>query len=293
MDENNNILALQLVELDRESNKVVPFTQEFRVHGFDIYWDSLDPTELTFMFVNHQRTGDGISIFRHKIGTKYLQHVKTVKSPLLYAPNDVVAMSRSTFYATNDMRSTSRIMRQIEIFFGMAWGHIVYYGHEGMFTTAAAGISYPNGIARSADGNTIYVAASSEPSVNMFRPASDGTLALVGKTVFKDFVPDNVSVDTTTGQVLVSGFLNTFEMFRYNHEVLSGTSARPAAAVRRLRPLAYPRMGFAVENVLSHDGTLLPATTMATLQTKRGVQRILLGSVMADHIAICRAGSRI
>ncbi|KAJ2358754.1 hypothetical protein GGF43_000605 [Coemansia sp. RSA 2618] len=266
---------------------LVPFTQEFRVHGFDIYWDSLDPTELTFMFVNHQRTGDGISIFRHKIGTQFLQHVKTVKSPLLYAPNDVVATSRSTFYATNDMRSTSRIMRQIEIFFGMPWGHIVYYGHEGMFTTAAAGISYPNGIARSADGNSLYVAASSEPSVNKFRPASDGSLVLVGKTVFKDFVPDNVSVDAATGHVLVSGFLNTFEMFRFNHGALRGTSAQPAGAIRRLRPLPHPHRGFAVENVLTHDGLLLPSTTMATLQNKR----ILLGSVMADHIAICHAES--
>ncbi|KAJ2392730.1 hypothetical protein H4S02_000620 [Coemansia sp. RSA 2611] len=85
------------------------------------------------------------------------------------------------------------------------------------------------------------------------------------------------------------GFLNTFELFRYNHEVLGGTSARPASAIRRLRPLPYPRRGFAVENVLVDDGTLLPTTTMATLQTKGRVQRILLGSVMADHIAICRA----
>ncbi|KAJ2315362.1 hypothetical protein IWW54_000341 [Coemansia sp. RSA 2705] len=207
MDENNNLQVLRLVELDRSSNTLVPFTQEFRVHGFDIYWDSIDPTELTFMFVNHQRTGAGISIFRHRIGTKFLQFVKTVKSPLLYAPNDVVATSRSTFYATNDMRSTSRVMRKIEMLLGMPWGHVVYYGHEGMVIKAAAGISYPNGIARSADGNTIFVAASSEPSVNMYRPRLDGSLELVGKTVFRNFVPDNVSVDTATGQVLVSGKL--------------------------------------------------------------------------------------
>ncbi|KAJ2295108.1 hypothetical protein IWW55_005553, partial [Coemansia sp. RSA 2706] len=39
MDENNNLQVLRLVELDCSSNTLVPFTQEFRVHGFDIYWD--------------------------------------------------------------------------------------------------------------------------------------------------------------------------------------------------------------------------------------------------------------
>ncbi|KAJ1734415.1 hypothetical protein LPJ61_001085 [Coemansia biformis] len=282
--------VLSLVEFDHGSGSFRPFTQELRVHGFDIYWDSLEPTLLTFAVVNHQQSGSGVSIFRHRIGTKVLWHVKTVKSPLLYAPNDVVATSHNTFYATNDMRSTNSIMRKIEIFFGMPWGHIVHYNHAGVFSVAASGISYPNGIARSADGSSVYVAASSEPSVIVFRPAVDGTLEPMGKTVFRDFIPDNVSVDTATGQVLVAGFLNTFEMFRYNREVLGGTSARPAGAVRRLRPLADPRKGFAEESVLTHDGALLPATTSATLQRRSGTQRILLGSVMANHIAICRVG---
>ncbi|KAJ2616941.1 hypothetical protein H4S08_000539 [Coemansia sp. RSA 1365] len=287
MDENNNLELLQPMELDSGTGKLVPFSQELRVHGFDIYWDSLDPTELTFMIVNHQQSGSGISIFRHRIGTRYIQHVKTVKSPLLHSPNDVVATSRSTFYATNDMRSTYSIMRRIEIFFGMAWGHVVYFGHEGMFSVAADKIAYANGIARSADGNSIFVSASSEPSVSEFRPTNAGALELVRKTFFKGFVPDNISVDTATGQLLVAGFLNTMEMFRYNHEVLQGTSARPASAVRRLQPLPHPHAGFYEERVLTHDGTLLPSTTMATLQRKGVKQRILLGAVMADHIAIC------
>ncbi|KAJ2803138.1 hypothetical protein H4R20_003010 [Coemansia guatemalensis] len=287
MDENNNLESLRVMELDESTGKLVPFSQELRVHGFDIYWDSLDPTELTFMIVNHQRSGSGISIFRHMIGTRYIQHVKTVKSPLLYSPNDVVATSRSTFYATNDMRSTDGIMRKIEIFFGMAWGHIVYFGHEGMFSIAADKIAYANGIARSADGNSIFVSASSEPSVSEFRPTSAGALEPVRKIYFKGFVPDNISVDTATGQLLVAGFLNTMELFRYNHEVLRGTTAQPASAVRRLRPLPHPQAGFSEERVLTHDGTLLPSTTMATLQRKGVKQRILLGAVMADHIAVC------
>ncbi|KAJ2768940.1 hypothetical protein IWQ56_002744, partial [Coemansia nantahalensis] len=228
MDESNNLQDLSLVELERVGGTVAPFTQELRVHGFDIYRDSLDPAMLTFMFVNHQQSGAGVSIFRHKVGTKFLWHVKTVKSPLLPSPNDVVATSHNTFYATNDVRSTSKAMRGIEIVLGMPWGHVVHYNRAGQFSMAADRIPYANGIARSDDGNSVYVVASSEPSVMIFRPASDGALAFVGKTAFRDFIPDNISVDPATGQVLVAGFLNTPEMFRYNREALRGTTARSA-----------------------------------------------------------------
>ncbi|KAJ2260482.1 hypothetical protein GGI01_002967 [Coemansia sp. RSA 376] len=83
------------------------------------------------------------------------------------------------------------------------------------------------------------------------------------------------------------GFLNTFEMFRYNREILFGTDARPAGAVRRLLPFADMRRGFAEESVLVHNGDLLPSTTTAVVQRRNNVHRMVLGSVMADHIAIC------
>lgn len=76
-------------------------------------------------------------------------------------------------------------------------------------------------------------------------------------------------------------------MFRYNHEVLRGTNAKPAAAIRRLRPHKNPKHGFAEENVLVHSGDLLPSTTMAVEQHHNGSKRMILGSVMASHIAIC------
>ncbi|KAJ2887437.1 hypothetical protein FB639_001317 [Coemansia asiatica] len=123
MDEQNNVQRLELLELDAKTNKLVSFKQDFRVHGFDIYYDDLDTTELTFMFVNHQRSGSGVSIFKHKLGDSFIQHVATVKSPLLYSPNDVVATSRRTFYATNDVKYAPGFMRKIEVFFGMPWGH--------------------------------------------------------------------------------------------------------------------------------------------------------------------------
>ncbi|KAJ2000191.1 hypothetical protein H4R26_004735 [Coemansia thaxteri] len=288
LDDHNNIRSLQVLELSSTTDKLVPFSQDFRVHGFDIYWDNLDPAELTLMFVNHQRSGGAISIFKHRVGAGHIQHVKTVRSHLLPSPNDVVATSRNTFYATNDIKHARGIMRKIEIYFGMPWGHVVYYGPEGVASKAFSGIPYANGIAKSPDGGLIYVAASSEPSVIAFKPThDDGSLQPVSKTLFRGFVPDNISVDTLTGELLVSGFLNALELLRYNREVLYGTNARPAGAVRRLLPFADMRKGFAEESVLIHDGTLLPATTTAVIQRRNRVRRIVLGSVMADHVAVC------
>ncbi|KAJ1661652.1 hypothetical protein GGF38_003518 [Coemansia sp. RSA 25] len=198
-------------------------------------------------------------------------------------------------------------MHKIEVLLGMPWGHIVYYGSNGVVSKAYSGIAYPNGIARSPSGGLIYVAASSEPSVRAFKPAYDGTLQLAGKTAFRGFVPDNISVDAATGELLVSGKkllaiymytdicpslrkhkdMRLLSMFRYNREILAGTDARPAGAVRRLLPSADMRRGFAEEGVLIHNGNLLPSTTTAVVQRRNKVHRMVLGSVMADHIAIC------
>ncbi|KAJ1895265.1 hypothetical protein LPJ66_004693, partial [Kickxella alabastrina] len=218
MDEKNNVHSLDILDRNSNTRELIPFTQDFRIHGFDIYHDDLNPTELTFMFVNHQRSGSGISIFKHQLNTTFIEHIKTVKSPLLYHPNDVTATSRSTFYATNDLKYAPGIMRRIEILLGMPWSHVVYYGPSGMFSKAKTGLAYPNGIARSRDGRLIYVAASSEPSVMAFLASDDGELELVAKKVFDGFVPDNISADARSGHLLVAGFLNVFEMFRYNRE---------------------------------------------------------------------------
>ncbi|KAJ1942716.1 hypothetical protein GGF37_002988 [Kickxella alabastrina] len=289
MDEKNNVHSLDILDRNSNTRELIPFTQDFRIHGFDIYHDDLNPTELTFMFVNHQRSGSGISIFKHQLNTTFIEHIKTVKSPLLYHPNDVAATSRSTFYATNDLKYAPGIMRRIEILLGMPWSHVVYYGPSGMFSKAKTGLAYPNGIARSRDGRLIYVAASSEPSVMAFLASDDGELELVAKKVFDGFVPDNISVDARSGHLLVAGFLNVFEMFRYNREVLHGTNARPASSIRRLSLLhsSSSKITFTEKNMLTHDGTLLPSTTMAVVQRRNNIERILLGSVMADHIAIC------
>ncbi|ORX69002.1 calcium-dependent phosphotriesterase [Linderina pennispora] len=265
-----------------QSGALVPFTQDLRLHGFDIFFDDLEPGLLTFMFVNHQRTGNAISIFSHRLGTIQLVHEETVSSPLLPSPNDVVAMSHTTFYATNDVRHTKGgRLRSVEEFFGMPWGHLVYRGPEGMFSIAAESLSYPNGITKSADGSLIYVACSSEPGVRTFRPNPDGSLEYLGGIVFKGLIPDNLFVDAPTGHIYVAGYLNTMEMFRYNRESIHGTTARPAAGIYRLK------------NVMVDGGDLLPTTTVSAVQRRGGVTRILLGSVMSKGLAICDHGRNL
>ncbi|KAJ1960545.1 hypothetical protein GGI12_003740 [Dipsacomyces acuminosporus] len=299
VDEKNNVISLDIVEKS-SSGTLVPFKQDLRLHGFDIYWDDVSPDELTFMFVNHQRAGHAVSIFKHRVGTSYIEHVETVRSPLIRSPNSILAVSRRAFYVTNDLRYLGGKLRKIEEFFGMPWGNVVYHGDEGLVSIAYSGLSYPNGIARSPDHSLVYVACSSEPSVRTFRPSDDGSLELVSKTKFKAFVPDNLSVDAHTGQVIVAGkyrafaashslcrFLNTFEMFRYNREVLHGTAARPASSIRRLTPSSDPRKGLKVESILVDGGDLLPSTTVGAVQRRNGVKRLVLGAVMADRIAIC------
>ncbi|KAJ1934707.1 hypothetical protein EC988_008720, partial [Linderina pennispora] len=160
MDEKDQYSELKAMERTADG-ALVPFSQDFRVHGFDIYWDPVDPEDMTFMFVNHQLDHNAISIFSHRRGSDYLEHMETVESPLLHSPNNIVAMSKRAFYATNDMMFIRGALREITNNLGMALSHVVYRDDDGEFRVAAKNIRYANGIAR--NGEFIYVASCMDP----------------------------------------------------------------------------------------------------------------------------------
>ncbi|KAJ1804855.1 hypothetical protein LPJ56_006639, partial [Coemansia sp. RSA 2599] len=49
MDENNKFSDIKFVEKANDGT-LQPFSQDLRLHGFDIYWDPADPEDMTFMF---------------------------------------------------------------------------------------------------------------------------------------------------------------------------------------------------------------------------------------------------
>jgi hypothetical protein len=110
-----------LAVYDPETSKTTKLTfsdwddhRGFSSHGMDVVPSASDPSVLFVYLVDHRPPVDGqnaqlsgadsvLQIFKHKLGTDELMHVKTFESPLIITPNDVVGSDDGTsLYFTND-----------------------------------------------------------------------------------------------------------------------------------------------------------------------------------------------
>ncbi|KAJ2080665.1 hypothetical protein H4R24_002902 [Coemansia sp. RSA 988] len=276
----------EIILLEPSANRGnVPFSQDLRVHGFDIYWDSDDPQRMTFMIVNHQLDHEAVSIFSHVSGSDHMVHIETVKSELLWSANNIVAMSHTEFYATNDMRFRRGIMREVSNNLRIADGHVVYRNHSGHFSVAASNIRYPNGIARHQD--QIYVASCTDPGVQIYRPGEGGRLAYQGRIIYNDSIPDNLFVDPLNGQIYSTTFLKARETHNFFKHPSLNTTKEAGTKLLRLTPRSNSSQDFDIESLLIDSGELMPTATIAAVQRRNQIQRILVGCVMCNFLVVC------
>ncbi|KAJ2726683.1 hypothetical protein GGI07_000406 [Coemansia sp. Benny D115] len=284
MDEADEYSEIKALEMTSEG-ELQPYSQDLRVHGFDIYWDPQDQDDMTFMIVNHQLEHAAISIFSHRRGSDYMTHVETVRSSLLQSPNDVVAVSKREFYATNDMKYYKGPLREISLYLRLANGHLVHRNEDGVFSIAANSIAYPNGIAM--NGDLIYVASCTDPSIQVYRRHKNGSLDYQGRTFYWDTIPDNLHVDPSTRQIYSTTFTKHAETHKYFKSPSLNTTTTAGTKLLRFTPRSGSVHEFDVENLLIDSGTLVPTATIAVVQRRNSIERLLMGCVMCNFIVAC------
>lgn len=68
-----------------------------------------------------------VEIFHHEIGSPIARHVRSVWDPLIQTPNDIVALSPTSFFVTNDHIYREGLMRAIEdVHFGAKWTNTIH-----------------------------------------------------------------------------------------------------------------------------------------------------------------------
>jgi hypothetical protein len=119
------------------------FKGPFVTHGIDVIDDpDRSAGEAVYIFaVNHIpnkryfEQGDAqvpksrsvIEVFHHEIGSASAAHVRTVWHELITTPNDVLALSPTSFLTTNDHFYAEGHLRSIEdIYFGAKWSNTVH-----------------------------------------------------------------------------------------------------------------------------------------------------------------------
>jgi len=169
------------------------FSEDFHPHGIYLYRNNKGNDSL--FVVNHRNGGEQqIEIFDIK-NVNELVHRQAVSYPELISPNDIVAISPTQFYATNDHGYPhGHFMQTFEDYLGLPLSTVSYFdGNKG--SIVAEGLKFSNGIAITDDLKTLYVAEILSRRVNIYdRDIRDGSLNKRGE-IPVDTGADNLEWD--------------------------------------------------------------------------------------------------
>ncbi|KAF2141935.1 uncharacterized protein K452DRAFT_227235, partial [Aplosporella prunicola CBS 121167] len=194
-----------------------------------------DAATSTLAIVNHASTGPTIELFSFTpwagFGRAAAFHVRTIKHPLLHAPNQVLPLSATDFIVTNDhffTASKAPLLNKAENYLALPGGTVVHVDlsaspdprNESGLATAAdvkvstlASVPFANGVVRLGD-STLAVASTTRRSVQLFNMTytteGEGAEAKTSvdlklvRELETPFLVDNLSVDSA-GTLLAAG----------------------------------------------------------------------------------------
>lgn len=241
----------------------------FRPHGMSLH--VADDGTATLFVINHANGRHTLE--RYDVGADRLTHRATLADPALVSPNDVVAVTPTQVYVTNDHRYAAGFMRTVEEYFQRPWANVVLWDGTG-FREAAGGIPLANGINVSGDGRTVYVASALGREVRLYdRDAATGALELRG-AIPLPAGPDNIEV-AADGALWIGAHPKLLTLVRY----MGNDGAYAPSQVLRVDPGGEP----AVREVYLDTGEQISGASVAAV---RGA-RLLIGAIADAKFLDC------
>ncbi|KAJ1971753.1 hypothetical protein H4R34_005636 [Dimargaris verticillata] len=267
------------------------FSGVYKALGIDVVESPNHPDHLTVMLVNQAADARGIEIFRYRLPTGSSDpsvRDKTVRHRLLASPHSVAAISDRAFYVTNSHRYASGLLRWVELLTGRPWADVVLRDTEGHIKLATKGIAAPTGITLNTAHSEAYVASTATAAVHAYRITPAGTLKL-RETIVLDGFPQQITTDTTTGQLYVTGILRPLEYFKYIRDPLSSAASQAGFKVWRVQNNTSATRMFGInyhtDTVLMEPGPQLPAGSVAVYEPR--TQQLLVSSALSPGILLC------
>src|SRR4030095_1585259 len=185
-----------------------------------------------------------------------LVHRTTLADPSLVSPNDLVAVTPTQVYVTNDHRHPPGAMRTVEEYLRRPWANVVMWDGRA-WREAAGGIQLANGINVSHDGRTVYVASVIGQSVRVYdRDPATGALTLRGEIPLGSG-PDNIEV-VADGPLWIGAHPKLLTVVRY----MSGAVEQSPSQVLHVVPT---RDGGEVHEAYLNAGEQTSAGTVAAV----------------------------
>ncbi|KAH9826339.1 putative paraoxonase [Teratosphaeria destructans] len=197
-------------------------------HPLGIEYDE----QLEYLYVaNHAESGPQLEIFKLFPQESTAAHVRSIRHPLLHAPNAITILSATELLVSNDhehLRRHNPYKSLAETYLGLPYGSLVHVrlpptpkqlSTDPINATLLAHLAFPNGLAL-LDNTTLAVASTSAAAVALYTsPSGFHGLADLTRlsTLPVPFLPDNLSLDRD-GTLLIAGhpFAPTLEYVAQN-----------------------------------------------------------------------------
>ncbi|KAJ7901720.1 hypothetical protein B0H14DRAFT_2668182 [Mycena olivaceomarginata] len=263
-------------------------------HGLDVVPSHSNPAELFIYAVNHRKPADRqsapkvgadstIEIFKTTVGSTTLKHLRTLRDPVIIAPNDIVGSpDGESFFFTNDHNSRTSKIRMLQPL-GLPYSSVGYCDVKSGCKFVARNIHAANGIARATNNETFYVANCVTGGITVLERQSDNAL-LKTHTIPTDRALDNLSVDTN-GVVWAAAFPDASAIVAH---IVDPSKLSPSSALSiamNTGPGSFYGEKFKVTKVFEDDGTLASGTTNVVHDVKR--KRLYLHGISSPHLTVC------
>lgn len=239
-------------------------------------------------------------------------HKKHLYHPMLWAANSVVALSKTSFLASNDHFFTRRGLPPFKFFMPMVESltflplgtviHLDFKSGELRTSLAAMGIPFANGLAISPDRKEVAVVATSSAYVQLYSLEEQGGVYLKYKTGIKmPFSPDNVDY-THDGKLIVAGHPHFPSLIKLSEgkseispswvvEIANRTvtgvgkgkdDGKSPYAVTRRAP-SHP--DYSVRTIYMSDGSMFPSSATGLWDSQEG--KFFSVGLYAEHVLVC------
>jgi hypothetical protein len=195
------------------------FKGPFVTHGIDVIQDQQHEDAVYIFAVNHlpnpayfNATSDSeipegthkahsqVELFHHILGSKTIQHIRSINHPLIETPNDIYAESPESFYVTNDHFYREGAMRHVEDVWSSAkWSSIIHVqlptntkDTEIQASVALTGLWNNNGLGHGRTTNEMIISSAIGGELYIATPDSNHSLSISESIAF-DTVTDNPS----------------------------------------------------------------------------------------------------
>ncbi len=273
------IYAYSLKEKNpRPVNLTRGLKREFHPHGISLYKTPQGEKLLFVIAMGHDahfhETTKKSFVEIYELAGDRLLYRETLESDLMTSPNDILAVGPRQFYVSNDHGATSPLGKTLENYLQLAISYVVYYdGKE--FKNVAGDMAYTNGVNMSADGGTVYVAATVGRLVRVYkRDKATGDLEKL-EDIDLNTGADNIEMDAQ-GNLYVGCHPKLLAFVKHSKD--------PAAlSPSHIVKISREGSAWTVKDVYMNTGEEVSGSSVGAVYGKT----MLIGSVYEGHILRC------